>query len=305
MTNSPLVEAFRAAAPAASAWPPEVDAAFAPALSAALERAAATWPEIDADTTAFARFVAERFPETDDPIGTLDALRLDELYLCFASLQGVSKAVAELDKSFISDAVAALRRIGLSDHARDEALQRARVKLLTGGADGEPKLTQYSGQGSLAGWIRVVVVRTALNAQRAERRHLPQDDDVLATRIAGDAEDPELGIIKARYAESLADAVAAAFRRLTSEQRNLLRLYVIDKLTLAELGRLHNVDASTISRWLARIRAKLLEDARAHLLSELSMRPSECESLMRAVQSGLHLTLSRLLATEAPGTADD
>jgi RNA polymerase sigma-70 factor (ECF subfamily) len=269
-----------------------------------VQRARSAWPALALEPETFVRFVAARMPETDDPVAALAALRAEELYLCCACLAGAPTAIAELEKSFVGEASRALGRLGLSAHERDEALQHARAKLLAGGPDGQPKLTQFSGQGSLAGWIRVVVVRSALNARRSERRHAPRDDDVLAQRIAGDADDPELAVVKARYGASLAEAVAAAFRKLTSEQRNLLRMYVIDGLTLNDLGRMHAVDASTISRWLARIRSNLLAEARNQLLARHALRPSECDSVMRVVQGDLFVTVERLLRTEPSDSAD-
>ena len=257
---------------------------------------------VDAD--AFARFVAERIPEGDDPDAALASLHVDELYLCCACLAGSPAAVAELEHQFVAEAARALGRLGLSSAERDEALQLAREKILTASPEAPPRLAQFSGQGSLAGWMRVVVVRAGLNLRRDERRHAPRDDELLATRIAGEADDPELDIIKSRYADALAQAVAEAFRRLTSEQRNLLRMYVIDGLTLGDLGRLHDVDQSTISRWLAKIRANLLAEARGWMLERLALRPSECDSLMRVVRSELHVTVERLLGTEPGGSAD-
>jgi RNA polymerase sigma-70 factor (ECF subfamily) len=249
----------------------------------------------------FARFLAEKLAADADPVDALGELRLEELYLCCACLAGSDAAVAELDRRFIMDSARALGRFGQSSQSRDEALQLAREKLFAGAP---PKLAQYSGRGALGGWIRVVVVRTALNSQRSEKRHVPRDDDLLATRIAEDTDDPELQVMKAQYADTLAQAVAGAFRRLTSEQRNLLRLYVIDQLSLAELGKLHSVDASTISRWLTKIRARLLEEAQSELLQRHALRPSECASVMRLVRSDLHLSIARLLQTEPAGTVE-
>jgi RNA polymerase sigma-70 factor (ECF subfamily) len=303
MNEDTLLHVFAAVAPT-GAWPESATSALGAGVVAAVQRAVASCPEVAGQPEAFVRFFGERFPETDDPLTMIESLRVEEMALCFSALQGSQRALRELERTFVAAAGSALGRLGLSPHARDEAMQRAREKLLAGGPNAAPKLTQYAGQGSLGGWIRVVVVRTALNTQRAERRMAPRDDDVLATRIAHDAEDPEIEIIKGRYAQTLADAVSEAFRRLTSEQRNLLRMYVIDGLTLAELGRMHGVDASTISRWLARIRSKLLDEARNHLLEQYAMRASECESLMRVVRSGLHVTIERLLATESPDTVD-
>ncbi len=288
-----------------ASWQPEVRAQVAPVLEAALANVSVQHADLGERRSEFLQFAAERFAETDDPVGAMRALRLEELWQCFAALSGETASVAELEKMFSAEAEVGLRRLSLSRTAKEEAVQRARVKLFVGEPDRSPKLAQYSGHGSLAGWMRVVVVRTALNAQRGERRHAPRDDDVLANRIADDARDPELEIIKARYASALSEAVAAAFRRLTSEQRNLLRMYVIDQLTLTELSRINNVDASTISRWLAKIRAKLLEEAQSHLIERHAMRPSECESLFRAVQSNFHVTVERLLVAEPEDQVED
>mgnify|MGYP006322731921 FL=1 len=273
-------------------------------LAEATERGAAAWPGVTVDPLEFVRFLAERVPHRADPAPALAELRIEELYLCCAALTGSAAAIQELDRRFILDSARALGRFGSNSQTRDEALQLAREKLFASTPDTPPKLAQYSGKGALGGWIRVVVVRTALNTQRSEKRHVPRDDDLLATRIAEDSDDPELRVMKAEYADTLALAVAGAFRRLTSEQRNLLRLYVIDQLSLAELGKLHSVDASTVSRWLTKIRARLLEDAQTELSERHALRPSECASVMRLVRSDLHLSIARLLQTEPAGTVE-
>lgn len=291
----PLCAAFRQSVPGPS------DAELEALLAALAERGAKAWPSVRVDAVSFARFLGERVPPEEDAKSVLGELRIEELYLCCACLEGAAPAIAELDRRFIIDAARALSRFGSNAQAREEALQLAREKLLAGSP---PKLAQYSGKGALGGFIRVVVVRTALNSQRSERRHVPRDDDLLASRIAEDSADPELRVMKAQYADTLASAVAGAFKRLSSEQRNLLRLYVIDQLSLAELGKLHAVDASTISRWLAKIRARLLEEAQAELLERHRLRPSECASVMRLVQSDLHLSIARLLQTEPAGTVE-
>ena len=298
----PLSTGYREVAPAgfALADPDRLEAALADAA----ERGARAWPGVRVDPVAFVSFLAERVAADTEPTLALVDLRIEELYLCCACLAGSAPAIAELDRRFIADSARALGRFGANTQARDEALQLAREKLLAGAADAPPKLAQYSGKGALGGWIRVVVVRTALNTQRSEKRHVPRDDDLLATRIAEDSADPELQVMKAEYADTLAQAVAGAFRRLTSEQRNLLRLYVIDQLSLAELGKLHSVDASTISRWLTKIRARLLDEAQSELLQRYALRPSECASVMRLVRSDLHLSIARLLQTEPAGTVE-
>lgn len=299
----PLSTAYRAALPpelAVSADSRRLEGA----LAQLAERGAEAWPGVRVDPAVFARFLGQKTPADAEVFQYLDELHIEELYLCCACLEGSAAAIAELDRRFVTDAARALGRFGSDAEARREALQRAREKLFAPGADGLPKLAQYSGRGALGGWIRVVVVRTALNTQRTEKKHVPRDDDLLASRLSENAHDPEMLAMKSEYADALADAVARAFRRLTGEQRNLLRLYVIDGLSLAELGRLHSVDASTISRWLTKIRSRLLEDSQKELLDRHALRPSECASVMRLVQSDLHLSVARLLETEPSGTVE-
>jgi RNA polymerase sigma-70 factor (ECF subfamily) len=304
MASETLTDLFWRTAPS-EPWPDYARLDVERALDAAVSRAERSYPALQIPAPDFVRFIAERVPSGADPLALLESLHVEELYLTCACLGGSSVAIAELDRVYVSEAARALARLGLSPAACDEALQHARERLFTSSDNGGPKLQQFSGQGSLAGWVRVVVVRTAMNARRSERRHEPRDDDILASKMASEADDPELATIKERYASVLAGAVAAAFRALSSEQRNLLRMYVIDGLTLAELSRLHAVDASTISRWLTRIRGKLYDETRGHLLERHAMRPSECESLMRVVKSDLGFTLSRLLATEGPTPSSD
>jgi RNA polymerase sigma-70 factor, ECF subfamily len=297
MDAGSLCEVFWKAAPS-ERWSEADRERVARRLADATERVAQAWSGVSVDAEHFVRYLAERFPETADPVAALEEHRLEELYLCCACLAGSSAAHHELERCYLAESTRALGQLGLD---ADETLQLAREKLLAGSP---PKLAQYTGRGRLAGWIRVVVVRTALNQRRAERRHSSAEDGAVVHSIADDSRDPELDVIRAQYGETLAAAVAQAFRQLTSEQRNLLRLYVIDGLSLADLARIHAVDPSTVSRWLAKIRTKLLNDARERLLERFAMRPSECESVIRLVKSDLHVSVARLLRTETPEMVD-
>src|SRR5437762_1334379 len=78
----------------------------------------------------------------------------------------------------------------------DEIRQRVRERLFVGAA----KIADYSGRGSLAGWLQVVTLRIAIDAMREQKARPvvePTPDDDL--RVAGT--DPELSLIKERYRE--------------------------------------------------------------------------------------------------------
>ena len=260
------------------------------------------WPNVDVEADEFAAFIAPHFDEMSDIAVALGSLRLDELYLCCACMQGQAPALSALDEGYWGPARASLARMGFDNSQRDELIQQVRMRLFVDADDRPAKIRTFSGAGSLAGWLKVVVSREGLRvARRAENRKRSDEPSVL-DMVSDGVENAEIEHIRARYKKEFEHALTEAFRRLRTDQRTLLRMYVTDGLTLAELGKLHQVNASTVSRWLARIRERLLKDARQHLSDNLNLRRSEFESLAKVMASALHLSVERLLAT---GPQDD
>jgi RNA polymerase sigma-70 factor (ECF subfamily) len=173
-----------------------------------------------------------------------------------------------------------------------------RARLLVGDGPTPPGIAQYAGIGSLEGWLRVAAVRTALNAIRGAKREVRARESLLAA-VGEPITEPELALVKVRYRGALEQATVKAFEQLPADQRELLRLYVVDGLTLEELSRIHDVHTATVSRWLTRIRDKIAADARRYFASECHLPPSECDSLLRVVQSEMHVSVARLLGGAA------
>jgi len=74
-------------------------------------------------------------------------------------------------------------------------------------------------------------------------------------------------------------------------------MYYLERIGLEQLGQMFGVHGSTVSRWLTALRESVLDDVRARLGERLGMAGSfsDVDSLIRAVQSELDLTLSRIL----------
>ena len=66
-------------------------------------------------------------------------------------------------------------------------------------------------------------------------------------------------------------------------------------ITVADLGKVHGVDKSTISRRMHAIHKDVLAAARRHLVESARIDPAELESLERLLRSGLYLSIERLL----------
>jgi RNA polymerase sigma-70 factor (ECF subfamily) len=214
-----------------------------------------------------------------------------DLYLAFACSRGVEGAHAAFEAALMTQVAGYLRPMNPSPAFVDEVRQLLREKLFVGP---EPRIAQYSGRGPIGAWLRVMALRTAVNLQtRGERGGPSLDPDRVA---AGGG--PELDYLQERYRPLVKHAFQEGLAALTSEQRNLLRLHLVDGLTLEEIGRLFSVNRSTVFRWLDAARAELLRHTRHCLHKRLGVDASEFDSLVQAVRSRLDLSLASILRTK-------
>jgi len=85
---------------------------------------------------------------------------------------------------------------------------------------------------------------------------------------------------------------------LDSAERNLLRYHYLETMTTRQIGKLIGGSSSTVTRRVANVRAKVLVNTRTALMSELELRRSEFESLLRLLESHLDLSISRALESD-------
>jgi RNA polymerase sigma-70 factor (ECF subfamily) len=144
--------------------------------------------------------------------------------------------------------------------------------------------------------VRVAAVRAALNLIDAEKRHggsaLP-DDQVLPA--GGDL---ELDYLRDRYRATFAVALKRAVAELPARDRALLRFHFVDGLTPGHIGDIYGLHRTTTMRRIAAARQVLLEATRSHVMRELHMSPSECDSLVGLVRSNLSITLGSLFRSK-------
>ena len=251
--------------------------------------------EIDQDTGEFARHLEEHLAGealADQPI---EDLRLNELFLCWACLQKNERAVVLFDDDFLKCHGPELSRVLGSPSSAEELLQQMRTELLVGSEQKPPLLTRFSGTGALRKWLKVVLMRAALKVKKRDARMRPASGEGIFDRLNDAKSDPELQRIRELYREAFNRSVEQAFMDLSAEQRNLLRMYVIDKLTMNQLAAIHQVSEASISRWLARIRDGLKRATREHLAAEVDTGSSEWKSLVRILGNEIEISVERLL----------
>jgi RNA polymerase sigma-70 factor (ECF subfamily) len=265
---------------------PELDVA----LEGALAAARAAWPSLAVSEAGFAAQLANLVADDPAPVTALGQLHAADIYLAVGCAEGVTDALAALERDYLPDLRATLSRMGLAASAIDEALQVMREELLVARPQAPPRILGYAGRGALRGWLRSVAARTGLRTFRGPTRHEEPGGEVQAT--AGD--DLELDYLKRKYGEVFRAAFRTAVAELSEEDRVLLKQRFRHGMTVEELGVLHGVHAGTISRWVAAARDRLVTATRVVMMRELGVQRAEVESILRLIQSEMAISLSTL-----------
>ena len=176
---------------AAAAQPAD---ALASALRDTLAAARAQWPTLEVDPEEFVAYLAQRVGSADE--GALRALRGADLYLCCGCALGDPRALRAFEDHLLPEAAAALARAAVAAELRDEVLQQLRMRLFIPDAEGKARILGYSGKGALKSWLRVAVVRIALNLQKSQRRYVPLEPDDELLQALPSAPDPEFLFLK-------------------------------------------------------------------------------------------------------------
>jgi RNA polymerase sigma-70 factor (ECF subfamily) len=99
---------------------------------------------------------------------------------------------------------------------------------------------------------------------------------------------------KQRYREAFRAAFRAALAALSARDRNLLRMHLIDELTIDQIAALHRTHRATAARWLAAARDQVAREVRRDLMKQLGADPFEADELLQWIRSRVELSLSGL-----------
>ncbi|SEK72081.1 RNA polymerase sigma-70 factor, ECF subfamily [Stigmatella aurantiaca] len=289
---SEQTESFLSRAPRALAPALRAHAGLEEALAGLVREAREAWPQVPMDAEAFLAHVAGRLPSTGEAGEVLASLRAGELFLAFACARGDARALEALDAHVLSQVGTWLPREAPS--AVDELRQVLRQRLLVPVDGAPPKLASYSGRGPLGQWVRAVVLRLHIDQQRAAPREQPVGEAPveLAERLSAD---PELAFIRERHQADFRVAFRAALGRLDARERNLLRLHHVHGLSMDSVGATYQAPRSTVARWIAQARERLLALTREELTARLGLTPDELDSMLRLVSSQLDVSLRQLM----------
>lgn len=194
-------------------------------------------------------------------------------------LAGAADAIAALEAGPLAEAGKHLASLGFGAPAVDEAVQRARTKLLV-----DQALATYRGRGSLALFVRTIAVRLAIDEHRKTRREV-ELDDLLAAPLA----DPELEYMRQRYAQDLVAAAREAWSRLAGHERFLLALRIFEHMSIDDLARVYQIHRASAARRAAAARAAFVGHVRAALREKLAIGEGTLDSILRIVTTSVQL----------------
>jgi len=280
----------------ASLWPDSAaDPTLHQLLGTAVQAARKENPGIALDGTTYLRHLASKLDRSLPVAQGLAGLKTGDLYLACACLQGDPSAIAAFDRAHLAQVDQAAASLRLGPDVATELKQVLRERLFTGSS---PRIAEYGGRGDLGRWLRAAATRAGLDLLRARGREPAAASDAL-TELVFKGADPEIELMKRQYGDAFRAAMADAMASLEAEERNDLRLYYVDGLNLNELGSLHRVNASTISRRLAKSRQRLLERTQEVLRQKLQISEAQVESILRLI--GSQLDFSRSAFEDRPG----
>lgn len=258
---------------------------------------------------ALDRSVASRFA-TDVRTPALvseyvDSLNLEELALACACAEGQVSAWAYFIECHRPGLRAAARAIA-GDDAGAELADSIYAELYgLEERDGSRRslFDYFHGRSRLSTWLRSIIAQRNVDRARAAKRTRQLDDAdeaVADLRAPGPhPSDPE----RARFARLAQGALAAAIRRLEPADRLRLASYYLQRLTLAQIGRLMGEHEATVSRKLDRIRRDLRSRVERELRETHKLGDAQVTACLDAALDDVGLDLDGVLGSGDGRTA--
>jgi RNA polymerase sigma-70 factor (ECF subfamily) len=216
--------------------------------------------------------------------------------LASACLAGHAEALAALDGELLPPVARSLARRAAPDDVQ-EAMQVLRARLLLGPQGSAPKLAQYTGRGPLGAFLRIAAANVLSNLRPAH----PEVEAAEALETVPDGVDIEARLARADQQHHFRACFREAVLQLTPRERHLLRLSLLDGLSIDAIAPMYSAHRATVARWLTSARERLSASTRALLSTRLAMAPDEVDRLLSSVQNGFELSLSRALRESADG----
>ena len=212
-----------------------------------------------------------------------------DVYLCCACANGDPVALAMFESESERVVRGAIARVNREPEFIADTLQEFWKKFLVGP---DAKVRDYWGRAPLQAWSHLCATRLAIDRQRARRAELERETD-LGEDLVEQVFDAESTLTRAQFYLPFRCALRHAIAGMTHKDRTLLRLHVVERCSIDQIGRAYNVHRATAARWLQRILADLLQSVRNEVATQgPHLTDSEFQSVARLVGGDLALDVS-------------
>ncbi|MCH9683626.1 MAG: sigma-70 family RNA polymerase sigma factor [Deltaproteobacteria bacterium] len=250
------------------------------------------------DAAVFVAHLATRLDGIPSDATQWDALAAADLHLACACATGNQLALGVFERRYGGAVLAKATKMVRDGVTADEVRQQVWHKLFVGLGGGRPRIGDYTGRGTLLGWLNVIVARTAIDLNRSAGSAAARP---LAQGLLHHADDPELTYLKQHYRDAFEGALQTAIGELSPRQRNMLAYNLIDRLDTNQIGSIYGVHRTSAGRWLADAREALLTRTRRELMRALEVGGDDVDSIMRLIGSRLDVTFRHLLRPGGEG----
>jgi RNA polymerase sigma-70 factor, ECF subfamily len=265
-------------------------------IEAACARCRSAFPGLFARDEAFARYLALAIRRWSNE-ATIGNLFVEDLYLAYACFTGVPQA-ANIFFTRYGDVIRrTIERVAGRPNA-EEIAQALISDLLVGSASSVPEIGDYAACAPLVRWLEVVAQRAALRWLRTERAKGRVAERASLEARLGRETPNELALFRERYGDAFEQALKGALQRAPKQDRAILRLRLVNNISVEKIGKMLGMSQPTASRRLAKARGSLLIDLKTSLKERLGISSTEIASLAALLQSRLDLSLSRLLGSD-------
>jgi RNA polymerase sigma-70 factor (ECF subfamily) len=275
-------------------------------LSALLERmtdaAASSWPAFVIDRAAFqARLLAgsgiDPRSATAAAARALYRLHASDLYLACACTLGSAPALAEFSAHYLSRVEHYLSRFRGTVIRAEDVRRELEDRLLFGRGGGRGRIGQYTGRGALERFVATAARNTARSLLRARGHEDAGAWEGAASRLTSPPYSTR-NVFASRYGTAIAEALLGALATLDARQRTVLRLHLVQSMTLTRIAQTLCVHQSTISRRFHGAIRAVHAHVRRRLRDEHGVSDADLGSIIDELSEQLDLSLAQALRDE-------
>jgi RNA polymerase sigma-70 factor (ECF subfamily) len=128
--------------------------------------------------------------------------------------------------------------------------------------------------------------------QNREPTESASDESIFGHLV--EANDPERRVVQAQLVSVYKASFEQAFRALDPRDRTLLRLCVIDRLSIDALARVLGVHRATAARQAAAARERLVAAVRAQIAESTHLTEGQIDTSFGLIESQIDLSIERV-----------